>query len=54
MLTGDTKAVADQVASTLGIDEVFSEPLPADKVQKVEEAMRVKPDKEKLAFVGDG
>lgn len=54
MLTGDTKAVADQVASTLGIDEVFSELLPADKVQKVEEAMRVKPDKEKLAFVGDG
>ena len=54
MLTGDAKKVANQVASSLGIDEVYSELLPADKVEKVEELLRVKPDKEKLAFVGDG
>lgn len=54
MLTGDAKAVADQVAEALGIDEVFSELLPADKVEKVEEIMEHKSDRTKLAFVGDG
>ena len=54
MLTGDAKAVAAQVASFLGIDEVFSQLLPADKVAKVEELLRLKQGKEKLAFVGDG
>ena len=54
MLTGDAKKVANQVASSLGIDEVYSELLPADKVEKVEEFLQVKPGKAKLAFVGDG
>lgn len=54
MLTGDAKAVAAQVASFLGIDEVFSQLLPADKVAKVEELLSRKGKKEKLAFVGDG
>ena len=54
MLTGDAKAVAEQVARELGIDEVHSELLPADKVAKVEELMQQKPEKAKLAFVGDG
>ena len=54
MLTGDAKKVANQVASSLGIDEVYSELLPADKVEKVEELLRVKLGKAKLAFVGDG
>ncbi|WP_317381932.1 heavy metal translocating P-type ATPase [Megasphaera stantonii] len=54
MLTGDAKAVAAQVASFLGIDEVFSQLLPADKVTKVEELLSRKRKKEKLAFVGDG
>lgn len=54
MLTGDAKKVANQVASSLGIDEVYGELLPADKVDKVEELLRVKPGKAKLAFVGDG
>ena len=54
MLTGDTKKVANQVAASLGIDEVYSELLPADKVEKVEELLRVKLGKAKLAFVGDG
>ena len=54
MLTGDAKKVADQVAASLGIDEVYSELLPADKVEKVEELLRMKPGKAKLAFVGDG
>ncbi|RKJ02480.1 cadmium-translocating P-type ATPase [bacterium D16-54] len=54
MLTGDAKKVANQVASSLGIDEVYSELLPADKVEKVEELLRVKQGKAKLAFVGDG
>jgi Cd2+/Zn2+-exporting ATPase len=54
MLTGDTKAVADQVAGELGIDEVYSELLPAGKVEKVEELLAEKGEKEKLAFVGDG
>lgn len=54
MLTGDAKGVADQAASELGIDEVYSELLPADKVSKVEELLSGKPEKAKLAFVGDG
>ena len=54
MLTGDAKKVADQVSASLGIDEVYSELLPADKVEKVEELLRVKSEKAKLAFVGDG
>ena len=54
MLTGDRKEAAEQTASRLGLDEVHSELLPADKVEKVEELLRGKPDKEKLAFVGDG
>ena len=54
MLTGDAKAVAEQVASSLGIDQVYAELLPADKVAKVEELLKMKSDKEKLAFTGDG
>ena len=54
MLTGDAKKVANQVAASLGIDEVYSELLPSDKVEKVEELLRVKLGKAKLAFVGDG
>ena len=54
MLTGGMKRVADQVAAELGIDEVHSELLPADKVAKVEELLAKKGEKEKLAFVGDG
>ena len=54
MLTGDSKKVADQVAKELGIGEVYSELLPADKVEKVEQLIQNKPEKEKLAFVGDG
>ena len=54
MLTGDAKAVADQVAASLGIDQVYAELLPADKVAKVEELLKMKSEKEKLAFTGDG
>lgn len=54
MLTGDAKAVAEQVAGSLGIDTVYSELLPGDKVAKVEELLSSKPKKAKLAFVGDG
>jgi Cd2+/Zn2+-exporting ATPase len=54
MLTGDSKRVADQVAADLGIQEVYSELLPADKVSKVEELLSKKTEKEKLVFVGDG
>ena len=54
MLTGDAKNVAEQVAKELGIDEVYSELLPGDKVSKVEELLEAKGAKEKLAFVGDG
>ena len=54
MLTGDAKKVADSVASSLGIDRVYSELLPGDKVEKVEELLRNKPERDKLAFVGDG
>lgn len=54
MLTGDARAVAEQAAKALGIDEVYSELLPGDKVEKVEALLKQKTEKEKLAFVGDG
>ena len=54
MLTGDAKRVADQVAGDLGVDQVYSQLLPADKVEKVESLLKDKPEKAKLAFVGDG
>ena len=54
MLTGDAKNAAEQVAKELGIEEVYSELLPADKVTKVEELLEKKEEKQKLAFVGDG
>lgn len=54
MLTGDRASTAKEVADKLGIDEVYSELLPADKVSKVEALLQHKGDKEKLAFVGDG
>ena len=54
MLTGDTQKVAQEVAADLGVDAVYSDLLPAGKVEKVEELLREKPAKTKLAFVGDG
>lgn len=54
MLTGDSWKVAEHVAADLGIDEVHAELLPADKVEKVEELIEKRPEKGKLAFVGDG
>jgi Cd2+/Zn2+-exporting ATPase len=54
MLTGDAKKVADKVASDLGLDEVYSELLPGDKVSKVEELIAGKGANDVLAFVGDG
>lgn len=54
MLTGDARKVGEQTAASLGLDEVYSELLPAGKVEKVEEMLREKPEKAKLAFVGDG
>ena len=54
MLTGDAGAVGEQVASELGIDEVHCELLPGDKVAKVEELLKQKSPKSKLAFAGDG
>ena len=54
MLTGDTQKVAEHVAKQLGIDQVYSGLLPADKVEKVEELLEQKPEKSRLAFVGDG
>ena len=54
MLTGDSKRVAESVAADLGIDKVYSELLPAGKVEKVEEIIATKDTKSKLAFVGDG
>ena len=54
MLTGDSWKVAEHVAADLGIDEVHAELLPGDKVAKVEELLEKKPEKGKLAFVGDG
>ena len=52
MLTGDAKKVADSVASALGLDEVYSELLPADKVEKVEQLIQNKPEKGKTGFCG--
>lgn len=54
MLTGDRQGVAQKVAADLGVDEVHAELLPADKVDQVEALLAAKPEKEKLAFVGDG
>ena len=54
MLTGDAKKVADGVAASLGIDQVYSELLPGDKVFRLEELLKEKPGKSQLAFVGDG
>ena len=54
MLTGDSGKVADQLAASLGLDEVYSELLPGDKVEKVEALLKSKPETAKLAFVGDG
>ena len=54
MLTGDSRQVAEQVAAEIGIDEVHAELLPADKVTAVEEILKKKPEKDKVAFVGDG
>ena len=54
MLNGDSRKAAEQTAKTLGIDQVYSELLPGDKVQKVEELLLEKEGKEKLVFVGDG
>lgn len=54
MLTGDGKKVADRVAAQLGVDEVYSGLLPADKVEKVEALLESKGARGKLAFVGDG
>ena len=54
MLTGDSKAVGEKVASSLKLDKVYTELLPADKVERLEELMELKSDKGKLAFVGDG
>ena len=54
MLTGDARKVAEQVAASLGIDEVYGELLPSDKVSKVEELLKEKTGKSRLAFVGDG
>ena len=54
MLTGDAKAVGEGVAQELGLDQVYTELLPADKVERVEELLRNKSEKETLVFVGDG
>ena len=54
MLTGDSRRVAEETAASLGIDEVYAELLPGDKVEKVEELLKGKPERAKLAFVGDG
>ena len=54
MLTGDSRRVAEKVAGRLGVDEVYSELLPSDKVSKVEELLEQKENQEGLAFVGDG
>ena len=54
MLTGDTRRTAENIAKDVGVDQVYSELLPADKVNKVEQLLARKGEKEKLAFVGDG
>ena len=54
MLTGDNKKVADSVGANVGVDKVYSELLPAGKVEKLEELLKEKSPKGKLVFVGDG
>lgn len=54
MLTGDSRDVADQMAGVLGVDEVYAELLPADKVARVEEMLAAKSENDRIAFVGDG
>lgn len=54
MLTGDSQKTAEEVAAKIGIDEVYAELLPSDKVEKVEKLLSEKLPKERLAFVGDG
>nr|WP_277601797.1 HAD-IC family P-type ATPase [Fervidobacterium sp. 2310opik-2] len=54
MLTGDSKAVGEKIATQLGIDEVYTELLPADKVEKIEALDAKKSHKGKIVFVGDG
>ncbi|EXM38293.1 zinc ABC transporter ATPase [Ruminococcus albus SY3] len=54
MLTGDAKSTAEEVANTLGLDKVYAELLPADKVDKVEELLKEKQEGSSLVFVGDG
>ena len=54
MLTGDAKPVAEQIASCLGIDKVYSELLPADKVSQLEQILKSPKENDKVAFVGDG
>ena len=54
MLTGDNKSIGSKVAKELGLDKVYAELLPADKVEKLEELLSQKSKKGKLAFVGDG
>ena len=54
MLTGDKRKVGENVAEKLGIDEVYTELLPSDKVEKVENLMKNKSENGKLAFIGDG
>lgn len=54
MLTGDNKVVADKVAKELGIDKIYSELLPTNKVEKLEEILESKSEKGKVSFVGDG
>lgn len=54
MLTGDAKPVAEQIASSLGIDKVYSELLPADKVTQLEQILKSSKENDKVAFVGDG
>ena len=54
MLTGDKKEIAENIASTLGLDKAYSELLPKDKVDKLEMILKEQNEKEKVAFVGDG
>ena len=54
MLTGDKNEIANSIANELGIDKVYSELLPQDKVDKLERILKEQKDEEKVAFVGDG
>ena len=54
MLTGDNKIVADKIGRDIGVDKIYSELLPGDKVEKIEEILSKKKGEEKVAFVGDG